>query len=64
MNGEIKTTFSNEDGYYHDISCYIKYMLENDKVLKAKTWVRQERNPDAIFKKYLEPLLYSQEDNV
>jgi hypothetical protein len=35
----------------------LKYYLENDKVLRAKTWVRTQRNPDAVFKNYLEPLL-------
>jgi hypothetical protein len=58
LNGEITTTYSNADGYYHDISCYIKYMLNNDMVLKGKTWVRKERNPDAVFRKYLEPLIH------
>jgi hypothetical protein len=59
LNGTIETTFSNPDGYYHDIACYIKYMLDNDMVLKAKTWARRDRNPHAVFRNYVEPLLYS-----
>ena len=59
LNGEIKTEYSDADGYYHDIACYIHYMLDNDMVLKAKTWARRDRNPDAVFRNYLEPLLYA-----
>jgi glycosyltransferase involved in cell wall biosynthesis len=61
LNGEITTTYTNPDGYYHDIACYIQYMLQNDMVLKAKTWVRQKRNPNYIFRTYLEPLIYAEE---
>lgn len=57
MNGSIETTFSNREGYFHDIACYIKYVLENNKVVKGRTWVRKERNPNAIFRNYIEPLL-------
>jgi len=59
LNGEIKTEYSDPEGFYHDIACYIKYMLDNDMVLKAKTWARKERNPGAVFRNYLEPLLYA-----
>lgn len=57
MNGEIKTTPNNLLAYYSDMASALRYYLENDKVLRAKTWVRTQRNPDAIFKNYLEPLL-------
>jgi len=61
LNGEITTTYGDPAGYYHDIACYIQYMLQNDMVLKAKTWVRQKRNPDYIFRNYLEPLIFTEE---
>lgn len=57
LNGEINTTHDNEDEYYRGLASEIKYYLDHDKVLKAKTWVRQRRNPDYIFREYLEPLL-------
>lgn len=60
-NGEIKTEYGegNKDIqlHYEDIAKSLKYYLENDKVLRGKTWVRTQRNPDAVFKKYLEPLI-------
>lgn len=56
-NGEIKTEYENIDAYYLDMAKALKYYLENDKVLRAKTWVRTKRNPDAVFRNYIEPLL-------
>jgi hypothetical protein len=62
MNGEITTTFSDEQAYWHDLSCYFKYVLENNPVVKGRTWVRQDRNPGAVFRKYIEPLLNGGQD--
>lgn len=56
-NGEIKTEFSSIDDYYADMAKALKYYLENDRVLRAKTWVRTKRNPDYVFANYLEPLI-------
>lgn len=56
-NGEIKTEYENIDAYYLDMAKALKYYLENDKVLRAKTWVRTRRNPDAVFRNHIEPLL-------
>lgn len=56
-NGEIDTKHDQPDLYYQDIARALKYYLENDKVLKAKTWVRTRRNPDYVFKEYIQPLL-------
>src|SRR3990167_1901108 len=42
-NGEIKTEHKNKDNYYEDMAKAVKYYLENDKVLRAKTWVRTKR---------------------
>jgi len=61
MDGNITTTHSNPEGYYHDIAMYIKYVLENNKVVKGRTWVRKERNPDVVFQNHIEPLLYVDE---
>lgn len=63
LNGEIKTTTDNIEAYYLDMAKALKYYLETDKVLRAKTWVRTKRNPDAVFKGYLEPLLKIDNEN-
>ena len=63
QNGEITTTHSNEDEYYKSLASNIKYYLENEHVLKAKTWVRTQRNPDYVFRNYVEPLINKGEDN-
>lgn len=57
-DGEITTTYSDEYGFYDDLAKSIHYYLANDKVIRAKTWVRKERNHDAVFRNYFEPLLY------
>lgn len=57
QDGEISTTYSDENGFFKDIAVNLKYWLENDKVIRAKTWVRRQRNPDYIFREYIEPLL-------
>lgn len=57
FNGEITTQHDKPNNYYEDMAKALGYYLENDKVLRAKTWVRTERNPDAIFRNYIEPLL-------
>lgn len=56
-HGEIKVSFENIDAYYEALAKEMRYWLENDKVLKAKTWVRTRRNPDYIFENYIEPII-------
>lgn len=57
LNGEINTTHSNETEWYRSLASAILYYVENEKALSGKTWVRVHRNPDYVFKKFLEPLL-------
>lgn len=57
-DGVTDTQYDNEEGYYKDIANYIHYMIQFNPVLHLKTKLRKERNPDAIFKKYMEPLLH------
>lgn len=59
-HGEITTkrdTPANDLIYYEALAKELGYWLENDKVLKAKTWVRTQRNPDYVFKTYIEPMI-------
>lgn len=57
LNGEITTTHQSKELYYQGLATELKYYLENDRVLKAKTWARTQRNPDAVFRNFVEPLL-------
>lgn len=63
MDGEIKTEYTNPEAFFDRIALNIKYWLTHDKTLKAKTWVRKERNLDHVFHTYLEPLLFRENNN-
>lgn len=63
QDGQINTTHSNIDAHFRDMGINLKYWLENDKVLRAKTWVRIQRNPDYVFRNYIEPLLGIKSDD-
>lgn len=58
QDGMVEVNYSDIDQYMRDMAINIKYYLLNDKVLAGKTWVRRRRNPDAVFRDHLEPLLY------
>lgn len=57
QDGAITTTHEPITEYYRHMASNIKYYLENEKVIQAKTWVRTKRNPDYVFRNYIEPLL-------
>ena len=57
-DGEIDTKHGNILDHYGSMARALKYYLENDKVLSAKTFVRTQRNTDAVFKNFIEPLLH------
>jgi glycosyltransferase involved in cell wall biosynthesis len=63
FDGKIDTTHSDIDSYFKErIAIPIKGWLQYEKVLKGKTWVRTKRNPDYVFKEYVEPLILGFED--
>lgn len=62
FDGEITTIYSDTDLYFKELATNIKYWLENDRVLHAKTWVRIRRNLDTVFKDYVEPLIARRTD--
>lgn len=65
FDGKIDTTHSNPSDYFlNRFAIPIKGWLENDKVLRGKTWVRTKRNPDYVFREFLEPLMMSEVDDV
>lgn len=59
QDGEIKTTHSDIVAYYRSLASNIGYYLENDKVIRAKTFVRTQRNPDYVFNTYIRPIIES-----
>lgn len=64
FDGKIDTDHSNIDAYFKErFALPIKGWLQHDRVLKAKTWVRTKRNPDYIFKEYIEPLIMIGEED-
>lgn len=64
FDGQINTQHNAIDDYFvNRIAIPIKAWLQHDRSLKAKTWVRTKRNPDYIFKEYIEPLIMMGEDD-
>lgn len=61
-DGEIHTDIGDPVQWYKSMASNIKYYLENEKVIRAKTWVRTQRNPDYVFQNYVKPLLNKDED--
>jgi len=59
FDGNTETKYQpNFLGYAHDQAQKICYYLENEKCISMATYLRKHRNPQAIFKNHLEPLLY------
>lgn len=56
-NGEIKTDYDSTDGFFRDLASAVLYYLENEKVIRAKTWTRIRRAQDYVFSHYIQPLL-------
>lgn len=57
LDGAIETVHTPILEYYRSLASNISYYLENEKVIRAKTWVRTQRNPDTVFARYVEPIL-------
>lgn len=63
FDGKVDTTHSNIDAYFKErVAMAVKAWLENNLMLQAKTWVRTKRNPDHVFREFIEPLLMEQND--
>lgn len=60
-DGQIDTTYADIDEYFRQIGVNLKYWLEQDRVLRAKTWVRTVRNPDYVFREFIQPLINAEE---
>lgn len=64
FDGKTDTEHSDIGVYFRDrFAIPIKGWLQNDKVLAGKTHVRTKRNPDFIFREYIEPLIMRDSDD-
>lgn len=64
FDGKIDTTHTDIDAYFKErFAIPLKGWIENDKVLSAKTWVRTKRNPDYVFREYIQPLIMRDSDD-
>lgn len=63
FDGKTDTNHTDIQKYFEErIAIPIKGWLDHDLVLRGKSWVRTRRNPDYIFRNYIEPFLL-EEDN-
>ena len=53
---ETTTKYRDPDAFFRDLALWIVYQLENVDVLAQQKRIRQTRNPDYVFKRYIEPL--------
>lgn len=64
FDGKTDTAHTDIDAYFRErLAIPIRGWIENDKLLSAKTWVRTQRNPDAVFRNYIEPLIMRDSDD-
>lgn len=62
-NGEINTTYSDIDAWFRDLASAINYYTDNEKTQSGAVFVRTQRNPDYVFKNFIEPLLAEREED-
>mgnify|MGYP001613750457 FL=1 len=58
LDGNQKTTYGDKQAYFNDIASYIRYELATNRILKMRTELRKTRSLRAVFKNYLEPVIY------
>jgi len=64
FDGKTQTDHSDIKDYFEqNIAKPLKGWIQNDKVLAGKTWVRTKRNPDYIFREYIEPLIMQEAED-
>lgn len=57
LDGDTETKPLNERQWYKELARIMNYDLENDRSIVLKTFLRQKRNLNYIFKHELEPLI-------
>jgi hypothetical protein len=58
MDGETNTKYADRDAYMMEMAKKIVGQLEGSMALRQFRFRRKHRNPQAIWREYLEPLLY------
>lgn len=61
MDGQTATEYDDVDDYFRCIALRVAYELDNNPVLAQNRRIRQERNPDHVFRKFIEPLFFWKE---
>lgn len=56
-NGTIDTEYEDIGAWFKQLASAINYYIDNEKTNSGKVFVRTERNPDYIFKNFLQPLI-------
>jgi len=56
MDGQTTTKYDDPAGYFRGLALEIAFELEYNWVLAQQKRIRQERNPDYVFRHFLEPL--------
>jgi hypothetical protein len=59
MDGETLTQYGDVDAYFRDVALRVLYELDHNPVLAQNRRIRVERNPDYVFRRFIEPLFYS-----
>jgi hypothetical protein len=60
VNGNSETSYSpSRMVYFSGIAKRIAYEIENNRILSGKKFIRQQRNPHFVFKRFMEPLFYA-----
>jgi len=62
-NGTIDTEYSDIDAWFKDLAHAINFYTDHEKTQSGAVFVRTHRNPDYIFRNYMEPLLHREDDN-
>jgi len=57
-DGATNTEYDDPAAFYRCVAGRIAYELQHNPVLAQMTRIRKERNPRAVFKRYIEPLFY------
>jgi len=57
LDGNMKTEYGDKEAYMRDIACYIRYVVQNNRVLFLRNNLRRERSLQAVLRNHLEPMI-------
>jgi hypothetical protein len=61
QDGETTTEYIDMDDYFRSIALRVAYELQHNIVLAQQLRIRKERNPDYVFRNFIEPLFMAWE---